>query len=517
MGRHSRRDGPMMRSDVMSTDNGTDSTPTLVHVYRNALPESTQRAFLSACVTLTLGILGSSVLPVPYAFSRTGILPGLAISFTIALSNAYTGTLILRAAGHLGKRTYEGVCAGAIGSAAARVAAQLALIALLFGTLAGDAALLADTGTLTIEDFTEGTAPKWLTGSGRIPMLVLITFLVIPLSLSRRMRSLERAAIAGVFLVLILAVVVVHGSIAAGLPAIVSGELPFAKPAPGAKAQLPEAVAVLSFAFYLQPMLLPLLSEMPPGRAGLDATCRALQIVTVGFAFVVYAILGIFAAARWGLKTEGDVLVNTWLPGRSAGYLDASMAVYLSISMAPMAITMRYLLDAVVASGELATFVWRRDLIFTLGSIIAATAVASAWPEKAETLFAVTGASAVCLVAYVFPVAVHLSLYMSSSRISLPSSSEQEVWLLQDAALLEECNVAARRGSSVVDQETAESAAEQIEAVDILTGAYPHISKLSRLPWWRKAVTLVRQVCIPLLVGCLGIAASASALWLSAT
>lgn len=34
--------------------------------------------------------------------------------------------------------------------------------------------------------------------------------------------------------------------------------------------------------FYLTPMLLPLLREMPAGRVGVDVTCKALQVVTVG-------------------------------------------------------------------------------------------------------------------------------------------------------------------------------------------------------------------------------------------
>lgn len=34
--------------------------------------------------------------------------------------------------------------------------------------------------------------------------------------------------------------------------------------------------------FYLTPMLLPLLREMPAGKVGVDVTCKALQVVTVG-------------------------------------------------------------------------------------------------------------------------------------------------------------------------------------------------------------------------------------------
>ena len=246
--------------------NNDIGAPYLVQYEADSNEESSSRAFFSAVTTLTLGILGSSILPLPWAFSRTGILPGLGFSLVVAISNAYTGTLLIRAAGHLNKRTYEGVVGGAFQSSAFRTLAQLSLVSLLFGNLAGDAALLADTGTLTIKDLTQGEAPKWLIGSGRIPMVVLIICFVIPLSLSRRMRSLERAGTAGVGLVIFLAVVVVRAALKAGLPAIKDGELPISKLAPGATAQVPEAISILFFGFYLQPMLLPLLSEMPAGR-----------------------------------------------------------------------------------------------------------------------------------------------------------------------------------------------------------------------------------------------------------
>jgi hypothetical protein len=59
----------------------------------------------------------------------------------------------------------------------------------------------------------------------------------------------------------------------------------------------------------------------------------------------VYAVAGFFAAARYGLATQGDVLVNAWLPGRWDGALDAAVVVYLSVCMAPIAVTLRCQLE----------------------------------------------------------------------------------------------------------------------------------------------------------------------------
>ena len=99
---------------------------------------------------------------------------------------------------------------------------------------------------------------------------------------------------------------------------------------------LPEAFSVLGFAFYVQPMMMPLLHEMPAGQRGIVLTTRAVYIVVMGVAMAVYGVVGISAAARYGLETQGNVLVNNWLGGLPEGVLDAVMAVYLSISIPPM-------------------------------------------------------------------------------------------------------------------------------------------------------------------------------------
>lgn len=61
------------------------------------------------------------------------------------------------------------------------------------------------------------------------------------------------------------------------------------KPRQGGGAELPESFAVLGFAFYLQPCLLPLLAEMPPGAAGVRLMTAATRTVIMGAATVVGA------------------------------------------------------------------------------------------------------------------------------------------------------------------------------------------------------------------------------------
>lgn len=51
---------------------------------------------------------------------------------------------------------------------------------------------------------------------------------------------------------------------------------------------------MLGFAFYLQPCLLPLLAEMPPGAAGVRLMTAATRTVIMGVATVVGAWEGHF-------------------------------------------------------------------------------------------------------------------------------------------------------------------------------------------------------------------------------
>ena len=50
----------------------------------------------------------------------------------------------------------------------------------------------------------------------------------------------------------------------------------------------------------------------------------------------MYGVIGIFGAARYGDRTEGNILVNSWLGGPAEGVLDLAIAAYLSISVPPM-------------------------------------------------------------------------------------------------------------------------------------------------------------------------------------
>ena len=77
------------------------------------------------------------MLPIPYAFSRTGVSAGLLAALCVALCNTITSRLLLRVAARLHVFSYEKLAA-TVGGQAWGLVARGALMALLWGTLSGE-------------------------------------------------------------------------------------------------------------------------------------------------------------------------------------------------------------------------------------------------------------------------------------------------------------------------------------------------------------------------------------------
>jgi len=280
-------------------------------------------------------------------------------------------------------------------------------------------------------------------------------------------------------------------AISSGLPAIRNGELPIFGFPSGTKGQIPAAFSVLSFAFYLQPMLLPLLSEMPGGAEGLLIMCKALRVVTLGIALATYVLLGFFGAARYGKDTAGDLLMNEWLPHEYSGYLDAAMAAYLAISMAPIVVTMRYMLESIVKNDSFGSSsnqsVYIRN---TMASIVMPTLVASLFPKESAMIFAATGATAVCMISYIFPIGVHAYLYFGKSwRTRVYSELDQ--WLVEDTA---------SHVDNSCDMTESDDAAKYPQ--------YPSYHSLCNFTPCEKLITVLHHIVLPLFVLLIGLGSS---------
>jgi amino acid permease len=88
-----------------------------------------------------------------------------------------------------------------------------------------------------------------------------------------------------------------------------------------------QAISIFGFAFYIQPIMMPLLLEMPKGKVGVKLISWSTRIVVLVNAFIIYGAVGFFGAAYYGSNTEQNILVNQWLGGGVAqGILNLLMA-----------------------------------------------------------------------------------------------------------------------------------------------------------------------------------------------
>ena len=125
---------------------------------------------------------------------------------------------------------------------------------------------------------------------------------------------------------------------------------------------MPEAFSVLGFAFYMQPMLMPVLKEMPGGPAGVLVSERAVHVVLFAVACGAYGTVGIFGASIYGAETESNIMVNDILTDPHATLaLYAALIIYLCCGMVTTHYALRASVD-VLLCGPDAPFTWVRQV-----------------------------------------------------------------------------------------------------------------------------------------------------------
>ncbi|EFJ19224.1 hypothetical protein SELMODRAFT_444299 [Selaginella moellendorffii] len=337
------------------------SSPPFLYLLRR---REYRHALFSGIVTLTLSIMGGAVLPVSNAFTTTGIVCGFLIMLVVALANTYTCDLLLRQAYCTGALNYESL-AFHIGGKWWKLATEISIVVLLIGTIIGNIQQVSEAAVIGIENITSN-APSWLTGSGRVLMILSVVFIVAPICLVEKMRQLEFFATVGTSIVIWLLVVIVIDAIRFKLPAVKNGELA----AVGFTSSITQAISTFGFAFYVQPMMMPFLAEMPAGKVGVKLTSYSVRVVILGTSFFIYGTIGFFGAARYGSLTSENILENKWLGGGvPQGSLNLAMAGISLIS-----------------------------------------------PNNSGAIITITGATGVSMVSYTIPVVNHFLLFFQRAK-----------------------------------------------------------------------------------------------------
>lgn len=383
-----------------------------------------RRVLMSVIPTLTLAIMGGAVLPVAWAFSVTGITAGFLIMLVVASANAYTCDLLLRQALVTGTLDYESLGL-AVGGPAWRLTTEISIVVLLLGSITGGIAQIGEAGASGLLSIWPDSIPGALVnGAGRVLMVLVTALIIWPLCCVSRLRQLEYAAMAGTLIVLWLMGVVVVESSMNGLRAIADGELaPVGFNSIGLVSQ---AVSVFGFAFYIQPVIMPLLEEMPEGPLGVKLTSYSTRVVVLVNSFVIYGATGFFGAANYGASTEDNILQNKWLGGGVAqGVLNLAMTVYLAFSTPMLEYPTRHTINGWIPE-SLSMNKRLRHLLVMTAILTFCTAISVIWPAKSGNMLVVTGATGVCMVSYILPVVNHLLLYFSRSKIQRLRQREHE-------------------------------------------------------------------------------------------
>lgn len=164
------------------------------------------------------------------------------------------------------------------------------------------------------------------------------------------MRALETVSTAGMGVVLLLFGVLTYDAVSTGFRGVTSGEVPLWSIRNASGADIGNAFALIGFSFYLHPLMMPMLAEMPPGPRGVRILGDSVTLVIMGIAFVTISALGAMGAAAFGDDTEGDIMMNQLLPGKLASLMLALiMLLYLASCIPPLVLSLRCYLDFILA------------------------------------------------------------------------------------------------------------------------------------------------------------------------
>lgn len=382
-----------------------------------------RKGYLAAAFTMCLGVMGGAILPVPSAFQVTGILAAIIISIVVCAANVYTADLLLRQCYKSGARDYEEI-AFAAGGKIWLVLTQASLVVLLGGSIIGGFQQTAEAFVFGCQSIWGDSVPEWVlykNSAGDLPMVVLTFAISFPLCLVKQLRSLEYAGMAGFLVVMWLTIDVWVQSIGNGLPKAGTSEFPVS--GFNSLDNIATSLSILGFAFYIQPIMMPLLAEMPGApRHQARVLSWAMRFTLVIFAAGVYISIGFFGAARFGANTQGNILQNTLLGGGKAqGVLNFAMCFYISLSVPPLEYPMRMILNNWLP-GDHRHHPWLRHVGITLFELCACLAIAIFYQSGSAKLLTITGATGVVMAAYICPIGNHFLLYYGKAKCQQEAS-----------------------------------------------------------------------------------------------
>ncbi|OQS03451.1 Amino Acid/Auxin Permease (AAAP) Family, partial [Thraustotheca clavata] len=252
---------------------------------------------LGSMFTLTNTILGSGTLAVPFAIASSGWFAGLSVMIIIALITRYSVYLLMQAsdaAGNSAAKTYESLGHYTMG----KYGTYLAEFTFIFGGFGSLTSYFIFITDLCSVQFSISPSKRSLV------TLFFTFFIVLPLSLSRRLAKLRISSILATFAVgyvvcLFLVVFIVVSSSSSFVPVQV--------PAVNITSGSVYTITLLIQAFACHNTALPVYEELQ------DRSISRMNRAVVGaisLAFVLYSIIGFCGVFTFGSNTMDNVLLN---------------------------------------------------------------------------------------------------------------------------------------------------------------------------------------------------------------
>ncbi|KAK9821612.1 hypothetical protein WJX81_007885 [Elliptochloris bilobata] len=362
--------------------------------------------------------MGSALFPLPTAFEGTGLLAALLIMVVVAMVTVYACELLMDQCTVTGQHDYERL-SYAVGGIWWQRFTEVSIVVLMVGTLVGGFVQTGEIFSTGALSYAPDTVPDWVQArAGSFLMVLAVLFIVFPASLVEVMTQLEYISMVGFVFVLVMTATVIFQACFNGLPGWYSGEF---RPIGFQDIDSVGAtVSVIGFAFYLQPIAMPMLREMPPGEVGYKILSFCMRTVIMGFAFIIYFCLGFFGAARWGASTQGNLLQNVWGPGPYQGTLNTLLGIYLAFTMPPICYPVAHVVKNWFPGGRIRNSTFGRRFIIVSCIIFPSLAIACAVPGKSADIVTATGAIGVFSSCYFVPIMNHFFLFFGWARCQQP-------------------------------------------------------------------------------------------------
>lgn len=315
---------------------------------------------------------GVGVLALPYALSNVGIVPGLFLLVAVGLATLSSYTLLLRTKRLTGHSSYEALSLHLFGPALS----TLVKCVIILGTIAALTAYLTIIADSTQKFFINLLPDEHplVAFLDKKTILAVALFIVVPLSLTRRIESLTWTSTVSLMpLLYLMALLAIYFVEQRSRENGDDEDVDLTRSAPLFNSNLFIALPICTFAFSSQVGSIPIFSEMEKLYGATQRDMLKVAAISIGASFFFYAFCGIL-----GLLTFAEIQPNIVLSFDRSAAVDillVSMIISVALGYPFSLFPCRDSLQSLFFAGHRETR--RRTVLLTLGIISVSYLIAS--------------------------------------------------------------------------------------------------------------------------------------------